>query len=193
MELDASELFVEALAQATAVVKQVRNDQFALETPDSEWHVRDLAGHMLYELSWVPEVLAGKTIEEVGDVYEDDLFVTDTDLMVAWERAAHLAETAAQEADPEDTVHLSYGDSTAETYLRDAATDQLIHAWDLGQAIGFSVTFEPALAEAIYEHIKDADLQSSGLFAPRIDVPDDADLQTKILALTGRSSNWRNI
>ena len=37
------------------------------DTPDTEWDVSDLARHVIREQQWVPPLLDGKTIEEVGD------------------------------------------------------------------------------------------------------------------------------
>jgi uncharacterized protein (TIGR03086 family) len=195
MDMDADEFFTECLARATSVVKQVRAEQFSGPTPDIEWTVHDLAGHMLYELSWVPDVIAGRTMQEVGDIYDGDLIgSSDTGLVVQWENAATKAEEAVAHADLEATAHLSYGDVTVAEYLHEAGADQLIHAWDLGQAIGVSVAFDEEIAQAIYDRIKnEADIMhQSGLFAPPKEVPADADLQTKLLALYGRSADtWR--
>jgi len=191
--MDSNALFTEALAQATTVIKQVRDDQFGSATPDTDWSVRDLAHHMLYELSWVPEILEGRLPEEVGPRYEGSLFEDATQLGILWDRAAVRAENELETYRPDRVVHLSYGDSTAEAYLQEAATDQLIHAWDLGESIGLSVSFERPVAEEVYDRLRGMDLQSSGLFAPPLDVPPNADLQTKILALTGRTPDWRSV
>ena len=195
MDLEANEFYNECLAQATMVVKQVRTDQFALPTPDIEWNVRDLVTHMLYELEWVPDIVEGKTIQEVGNKYGGDLFgESDIDLATEWELAATKAEQAVNDADLDATAHLSYGNVSMEKYLREAGSDQLIHAWDLGQAIGVTVTFDPDIAESIYDDAKErvGEMRASGLFAPPKQAPETADIQTKLLALYGRSADtWR--
>jgi hypothetical protein len=90
--MDGIKLFQDCLGQSTAVVKQVRFDHFANSTPNSDWNVRDLLGHMLYELSWVPDLLAGLSIEETGTKYEDDL-VGDDDVALSsnWQLAVDQA------------------------------------------------------------------------------------------------------
>lgn len=195
MDIDADELFNECLAEATMVVKQVRREEFTLPTPDTEWNVRDLVNHMLYELSWVPDIIKGKTIQEVGDKYDGDLLeLNENDAATAWEVAAIKAERAVEAADLDATAHLSYGDVPMGDYLRQIGGDLLIHAWDLGQALGISVRFDDAIAHAIYDDAKDRadDMQRSGLFAPPIHVAPEASIETKLLALYGRSSDtWR--
>lgn len=195
--MESEELFTACLEQATMVVKQVLPQHFANTTPDTEWNVRDLVGHMLYELSWVADIVAGKTIEEVGAAYDDLLGDEDSaeDLSTLWETAASRAEQAIAGADPDETAHLSYGEVTIEEYLREAAGDQLIHAWDLGKAIGVKVEFDPAVAQEVYDNTKpkETSLRSSSLFGPEIKVAKDASIQARLLGLFGRDSNWRPV
>jgi uncharacterized protein (TIGR03086 family) len=191
--MDGVDIFKNALAQATTVIKQVRPTELANTTPDTEWNVRDLAGHMLYELSWVADIVEGKTIEEVGTTYDGDLIGDDDDLSVQWQAAADRAELAVDDADPELIAHLSFGDMSVDDYLHQAGTDQLIHAWDLGKAIGVTVHFDIETAQTVYNRVllRKSALQKSGLFAAPLDVDDDADIQTKLLALFGRDAQWQ--
>jgi uncharacterized protein (TIGR03086 family) len=194
--MDGAELFLACLGQATLVVKQVLPEHYANATPDTEWTVHDLIGHMFYELSWVPDILEGKTIAEVGSKYDGDLIGDDdqvSGLAVRWQDEVDRAETAVSEADPDETAHLSFGDLTNDDYLAQAGTDQLIHAWDLGKAIGVTVTFDKALAAQAYEQLvpQQQILRDSGLFGEAIAVAQDADVQTKLLGLTGRDAAWR--
>jgi uncharacterized protein (TIGR03086 family) len=193
--MDGSELFAKCLEQATAVVKQVREADMANATPCTEWNVRDLAGHMLYELTWVPEIIAGRTIDEVGNKYEGDLFDDDAqDLIVQWERAAARADRAVMEVDPEATAHLSYGDVSVDDYLQEIGTDLLVHAWDLAKGVGQPLRLDPSAAQAIFARSgpRRSSMVESGLFAPPIEVPESADLPTKLLALFGRRADWRS-
>jgi uncharacterized protein (TIGR03086 family) len=66
----------------------------------------------------------------------------------------------------------------------------LIHSWDLARGIGADDTLDAELVALVYERtLPFADqLQESGMFAPPVPVPDDADPQTRLLALFGRRS-----
>lgn len=182
-------LFEKCLAQASAVMARVKPSQYDLPTPDTEWDVRTLVGHMLYELSWVADILNGKTIAEVGAAHDGDLI--GDDLPTNWRVATDQAVSAVTQVDLSRPIHLSYGDFPASHYLREQANDQLIHAWDLGVAIGVPVLFDSAVAEILYQATlpRQRELAASGLFAPAIAVPDSADVQTKLLALLGRRSS----
>ena len=67
--------------RCAALVAGVRPEQWHDETPCSEWDVRTLVRHLLYEQRWVPSVCEGLTIEEVGDRFEGDLLGDDS---AAW-------------------------------------------------------------------------------------------------------------
>jgi uncharacterized protein (TIGR03086 family) len=189
--MEAKELFRRGLDESTAVVERVRPEDFALPTPCTEWDVRALLGHMLYELSWVPEMVSGKTIAEVGSRYDGDLIGADP--VASWRAAASAARAAVERCDPAGAAHLSYADVPNEAYLREVGGEQLTHAWDLGEAIGQAVHFPPDLTRSVYEDVqpKAEGLSQSGLFAPPVAVPDSADLQTKLIALMGRAPDWR--
>lgn len=184
--MDAKELFKRSIAQATQVVDKVEPTDFSAPTPDADWDVRTLAAHMLYELSWTADIVQGRTAAEVGDKYEGDLM--GERLAQSWETAATSARAAIERADLQATAHLSYGDVTVEDYLIEAASDQLIHAWDLGTAINLPVRFDPEVTQAVYDKTlpRLGGMRASGLFGEPVDVPDNADLQTKLLALYGR-------
>jgi uncharacterized protein (TIGR03086 family) len=188
--MTAKELYLYAIDQATAVVVQVEPGQLELPTPDSEWNVRDLLQHILYELAWTSDIVDGKTVAEVGDRYDGDLLGADA--AESWRPYEALAQAAVEACDETATAHLSYGDTPLGEYLWEAGNDQLVHAWDLGQAIGVSVVFDEAVAEALYERAMDrkSDYKGSGLFGPPISVADSVNTQTKLLAALGRSEDW---
>ena len=75
--MDLKALFKNCLGQASNVVSQVKTSQFKDPTPDTEWDVAALTRHMLYELSWVADILDGKTVAEVGNKYDTDLIGND--------------------------------------------------------------------------------------------------------------------
>lgn len=184
--MDPKELFEKALTQASHCISHTHEDQLANTTPCTEWDLRALINHMVYELLWVPEILAGKTIEEVGGKYDGD--VLGEDLQLSWNKAAEEALGAVERADLEATVNLSYGKVTAEYYINEVGTDMCIHGWDVAQSTKCNLIIDEHLAQIIYEFLlphKDK-LAASGAFAPAISVSDFASIQTKLLALSGR-------
>jgi len=85
-------------------------------------------------------------------------------------------------------VSLSVGVRPTAEYCWEMTTDALIHSWDLARGIGAEEMLDPELVELVYERTLPfaAHLHETGLFAPPVAVPDDAPLQTKLLAIFGR-------
>ena len=183
------ELHRRAVEQFGAFAHEVGDDQWGSPTPCTKWDVRALVHHLVYENVWTPPIFEGQTIEEVGDRFEGDLLGNDP--KAAWDQAAKDAIAAVHdEGAMSRTVHLSFGDLPGEEYARELFTDHLIHAWDLARSTGADDALDPELVEACYEINKPQEdrLKRSGMFGERIDPPPDADLQTKLLAVFGRTA-----
>lgn len=194
--MDPQDQYRKSLEQVAAVVRQIRGDQLANETPDDEWTVRDLANHILYQVSWVPAMVQGETIDEIGDEYDGELYDGDVpnahvNLIAAFDSAAAKADLAVADADPEETAHMSYGDAPVTDYLMQAGGDILVHGWDLAKAIGVPFTFDPAIAQTIWDGVKDQDMSGSGLFKKALPIAESASYQDKILAHFGRDPQWQ--
>ncbi|BDB43673.1 MULTISPECIES: maleylpyruvate isomerase family mycothiol-dependent enzyme [Mycobacterium] len=71
--------------------------------------------------------------------------------------------------------------------------DVLIHTWDLARAVGADDRLDPGWCELSYAQTAAdwQDLSASGMFGRPVCVPDDADVQTKLLAQLGRDPLWR--
>jgi uncharacterized protein (TIGR03086 family) len=192
--VNAKNFYLRCVQQATEVVKYVETSYLHNPTPDTEWSVADLLKHMMYELAWTPDMVRGLTIRQVGHRHDSiSISTVSGDVFAQWNAQVHAAKAAVNSARLDATAHPSYGDTTVENYLRDAGTDQLIHAWGLAEGMGVVMQFETDLAQAIFTERseKQAVLAETGLFAKPIPVPDTVDIQTKVLALHGRSLNWR--
>jgi uncharacterized protein (TIGR03086 family) len=84
------------------------------------------------------------------------------------------------------------GQSPVNRLLPTLTTDVLIHTWDLARAVGADVELDPELCRLAYERAVPFDdvLRSSGMFGAKVEVADDADLQTKLVAFFGRDPDW---
>ncbi|MDI9899239.1 TIGR03086 family metal-binding protein [Rhodococcus sp. IEGM 1409] len=153
-------------------------------TPDSDWQVEHLVRHVIEEQQWVPPLLAGLT---VGEATPDIVPVGD-DLWTEWQKYSDAAIKAWKSTDLSAHVHLSYGTVKVEPYLRQQTSDVTIHTWDLARAVGADERLDPDLVEAVWSDLdgqRDM-LAESGLFSAPVELPDDASLQDKLIALTGR-------
>lgn len=183
--------FTAAADAFDARVHAIKDDQWGDPTPCTEWDVRALVGHLVYEMLWVAPLFEGKTIAEVGDRYEGDNLGDDP--VGAWERAvadARAAVTAPSAID--GTVHLSYGEEKAENYAKQLILDLEVHGWDLAKGIKGDAVIEPGAAQAILDELNVEGLAGSGSFASPVGIADDASPGDRLVALTGRSPSWPN-
>jgi uncharacterized protein (TIGR03086 family) len=187
METDVRKLHQRAAEAFGARVHAIRDDQWSEGTPCSEWDVRGLVNHLVYENRWMPLLLAGSTIAEIGDRFEGDLLGDDG--KAAWDESAAEA-IAAVHADGamERTVHLSFGDFPGREYTMQVFADLLIHGWDLARAIGADERLDPELVEscANWFGAMEEGYRAAGAIGPRVETAPDADAQTRLLAQFGR-------
>jgi uncharacterized protein (TIGR03086 family) len=172
-----------------ALVEEIREDQWSNPTPCSEWDVRHLVRHLVYENLWAPPLFQGQTIEKVGDRFEGNILGTDP--KAAWEEARKGAVSVIEEDGAlQRTVHLSWGDEKGEEYVTQLLLDHVVHGWDLARGIGADDTMDPELVEQLYAQWKAREemVREAGVFGDQQAIPDDADTQTKLLALFGRSA-----
>ena len=128
------EAYARAVADFTEKVHAIGPEQWTNPTPCTEWDVRALVNHLTYENLWVPELIGGRTVAEVGDRFDGD--VLGDDPVGAWDRSAEGA-IAAVTADGalDRTVDTSAGPTPASDYLDQIFVDAVIHGWDLARGI----------------------------------------------------------
>jgi uncharacterized protein (TIGR03086 family) len=181
------ELHRRGCEEVTRRVERIRDDQWDLPTPCTEWDVRALVLHLVYGTRWVSPLVEGLTIPEVGDRLEGDLLGQDP--KQAWRAAAAEAITACGVPGSMDrTVQLSAGPTSAQEYIRERVADLTIHAWDLARALGADERLDADLVEASLDLYREkGDLwRQWGLLGPPVPAPPGADAQTMFVAVSGR-------
>src|SRR5689334_20003872 len=96
---DDRDLVERAGALFTQRVHEVPANRWQSETPCDGWDIRDLVNHVVAEHLWVPELLGGASVDELGHRYEGD--VVGPDPVAAWD-AAWAASRAAWAAVDDD-------------------------------------------------------------------------------------------
>jgi uncharacterized protein (TIGR03086 family) len=173
---DLATLFRKAVNEFGSRVDIIEDDQWDAPTPCEEWTVYDLVNHIVYENKWVPPLLEGKTIAQVGDVYEGDLLGNDP--KGAWNQASKEAIGAVEEPGIENrTVHVSFGDIEGHEYISQVLCDHVIHAWDLAIGIDDDDELDPELVEFAMDFYEPQleQWREGGSFGDEVDVSDDAD------------------
>lgn len=188
--------FVLADHALEGVVARIRDDQWDMAMPatfarrDSEEvpTLRTIISYHAYDDAWVPDMLAGRTIDEVGaDAFKGDLLVDDP--KGGFSAIVAKACAAAEQLDDlERTVHCSFGDFSAREYLWQVSSFRGLRAHDIARVIGVEPELPAELVQGIWDEISPHadEWRSYGVFPQAVPVPDDAPLLVRLLAITGR-------
>jgi uncharacterized protein (TIGR03086 family) len=151
--------------------------------PPEGWVARDVVRHLT---EWFRAFLEGATGIAVpaGPTVDDDpvgAWRTQTDAVQA------LLDDPATAEREHDFPHMGTM-RLADVIDRIYTADVFMHRWDLARATGQDETLDPEKCAELLEGMLPMDeaLRQSGHYGPRVDVPDDADVQTKLLAFIGR-------
>jgi uncharacterized protein (TIGR03086 family) len=187
---DIPELHRRAIQGFGERLRAVGDDQWHLPTPCTEWDVRMLVNHVTGENLWTVPLFAGKTIAEVGDDLAGDILGDDP--IATWDASEGPAiESVQAPGAMERSVDLSRGPTPGRDYATEMLMDYLMHSWDLARATGGDEKLDPEVVAFCIEWfagVEDA-YRASGAIAERPPIPDDADQQTVMLAMTGRDAN----
>jgi hypothetical protein len=174
------------------VIDQVRADQWEQRRPDwfhtggqDDVTLREIVNYHAYDSAWVPDVLAGRTIAEVGDVYEH----LKSDGADGYRALSDAAVAAAEGlGDPDRVVHLSYGDFPAREYLRHVTSFRGFRVFDIARWIGADTTMPPDLVQGMWDELS-PDMEAwraLGVYRAAVPVAPDAPLQDRLLGISGR-------
>ena len=194
--MESKDVCVEAIQAMKVVVDRVNDDQwsmtmpanFQMMDPNAPKTLRDVVNSIAYDIAWIPDMLTGRTMDEIGrDKFQGDLLGDDP--KTSFRTIADTAIDAIHNlADSEPTVHCSYADYAPHEYFRDISSYYGMSAYDIPNAIGIDPTLPPALVEGLWEQSVPMaeEWRAMGVIGPEVDVPDDAPLQARLLGLSGR-------
>jgi uncharacterized protein (TIGR03086 family) len=168
----------------TALVQAIDASQWEAPTPCTDWNVRDLVNHVAGEHLWVPHLLRGETIAQVGSRYDGD--VLGADPVATWTAAAEVSAKEFGAASEDQPVHLSFGDTPLSEYADQMLTDLVIHGWDLARGIGATPPDNEAAVAQVSAYLADhiEDWRGYG-FKDAVSGSYDSPLD-RLIALSGR-------
>jgi uncharacterized protein (TIGR03086 family) len=153
-------------------------------SPCEGWRARDVVRHLV---EWFPAFLAhgaGVTLPHGPSVDEDPV--------AAW--LVHSDGVQALLDDPATPTRVLEDRHVGALPLDRAVDafytgDVFLHTWDLARATGQDERLDPGRCTRMLEQMLPTDdaLRASGHYGPRVEVPDDADVQTRLLAFIGRT------
>lgn len=177
-----SERYRKVAAQFTEHANAVPDDAWDNPSPCEGWVARDIVRHLV---DWMSGFSLGRWGVEPPKAPS-----VDEDPVGAWEVARDAIESAL---DAPEIATREYdtprGRSTLEqTVGMFGIGDVLVHTWDLARATGLDETLDADEVHRLVEVMERYGrlMRRGGQFGPRVEVPDDADEQTKLIAFTGR-------
>ena len=168
----------------TMTVEGVAPESWNQPAPPEGWVAHDVVRHLV---EWFPAFLqagAGITLSPGPSV--------DDDPVGAWRAQSNAVQALLDDAGTVDREHdlphigrMPLGQAIDMIYTGDV----FLHRWDLARATGQDETLDPSKCAAMLEGMLPMDevLRQSGQYGRRVHVPDDADVQTKLLAFIGRT------
>jgi uncharacterized protein (TIGR03086 family) len=185
------DLFIMSNEALQRVVVKISDDQWDVSMPRGTSSKPTTLGEAVryhtYDDAWVPDVLAGKTKAEVGDVYEPLLGADD--IQANFAKYNQRAIDAVRDfKDLDQTTHLSYGDFPARDYLQHIISFRAFRSYDIAKLIGANTTMSDEFVQALLDEFSPVieSYRKMGVFPPAVEVPADAGQQTKLLAMVGR-------
>lgn len=177
--MDDLEALERAYRHAEAVISRIPPGAMDRPTPCPEWDVRALLRHLVGAVAAFPEMLRGEPPDWSANLVGDDAvasFRTAADANLAAWRAPGALDTP---------VGMLPGMRLFDLNLVDA----VVHTWDLATATDQDSRIDAELAEQVFATWRAAPLDRSraaGAFGPEVEVPPDAPITDRLVALLGR-------
>ena len=185
------QLFLASDAALREVIDQFTAETLKLAVP-AEWSTNKtttmlglLANHAKDE-AWVPDVIAGKTMEQVGDAWTGDLLAADP--IGNYDKLNDLATAAVKKPIADGQIaHLSYGDFPVPTFLEHTSYYRGFQAPLIAKVAGIKFHMSDDLIDMLWESVEPQieDLRKIHVFGPPVEPPDGADRQDLLLGMTG--------
>lgn len=178
-----AERYRQVAAAFTDRVRNVPEDRWSSPAPPEDWTARDVVNHLT---EWFPAFLESGTgikLPQGPGVEEDPL--------ANWTTMSDGVQALLDDPGVGEKVldHPVAGKHQLDQAVHNFFTaDVFMHTWDLARATGQDETLDPEFAQELLTGMESLDevLRASGQYGPKVEVPDDADVQTKLIAFIGR-------
>jgi uncharacterized protein (TIGR03086 family) len=166
----------------TQRIAAVPADGWDAPAPCEGWVARDIVQHVVDTSGF----FLARVSKEVADVPA----VAD-DPMGAWTGARDAILSALEDPEVASIESDTGGPMGKMTFEQTVGAfgvgDILVHTWDLSRAVGLDEHLDADEVHRLFDAMLPRDEMMRGsAFGPKVEVPDSADEQTKLIAFTGR-------
>jgi uncharacterized protein (TIGR03086 family) len=182
-----AERFRRVAGRFADVVESVPATAWDNPAPCEGWVARDVVRHLA---EWVPGFFqrAGVAIA-VSTPVDDDPVKAWVEFCESVQSKLDDPVVATSEIDLEPVGRYTVADAIEQF----VTADIVVHTWDLAKAAGVDATIDREMSERLLAGLVEmADvLVASGHYKPAVEVPDDAPVETKLIAASGRKPDWK--
>lgn len=154
-------LFILADQTFLEVISHIKANQWSMTLPDwfqrgksqNNVTLKEIIHYHAYDEAWIPDMLAGETMEEVGkDAYRDDLLGDDIvyDFSILTDKAISAVKSLN---DYDRTVHCSFGDFKAREFLWQANSFRGFRSYDIAKLIGMQLDWPAELVQGLWNEL----------------------------------------
>ncbi len=180
-------LWTKALYGFDHVARLAGPDDWDRPSPCEGWTAKHVAGHVLAIQRYF-EALINDAEVTMNPMVDPDRHAGD-DPYAAWAAARDGVLAAVDQPGALRRVVQSWnGPSAVDDMIGFNIADTTVHSWDLARALGVDDRLDPDCVARALGNVEPmaAQLRAGGMFGEAVAVADDADLQTRLLAFTGR-------
>ncbi len=178
--------YTKTLYTMDGVVRRVADKDWDNQSPNNEWSAKQTLGHVMWGMKAITAAINGdaRPAEQAeADVAGDR--PADT-----WDGVReNLLDALDSHGVLNKEIETPFGDMTVDEAIGKFFFDALTHAWDIAQATGVDAAIPDDLAEkglAVLMAFGDAIRGPEAPFDDAVEVPQDAPIQDKLIAYSGR-------
>jgi uncharacterized protein (TIGR03086 family) len=177
------DLLERALDQTGTIIARVRPDQAGLATPCTDFDVRALLNHIVFDVQMFASTLNGgergsPDVDLIGEHWTGAFDAARTSLLDAWHQRG-----------VDGTLTTRLGEFPASWAIGQHLADLAVHAWDVATATRQSTKLDPEVARAALEWGR-ANLKPEyrgKAFGPEVEVPENAPIYERLVGWFGRN------
>jgi uncharacterized protein (TIGR03086 family) len=177
------ELLERADDQLRRIISRLSPAQAALPTPCSEFNLRMLVNHIVYDLQVFTAMISG------GQRGSPEIDLLGDNWLAAYSSSADLLLSTWRNRGTGGTLTSRMGELPATWALGQHTSDLVVHAWDVARATGSTEELDPELAEAALawgrQNLK-PELRGQA-FGPEVPMAENAPLYDRVAAFFGRT------
>lgn len=172
-----------AVDQLRRLLARVGPAQGSLPTPCSDFNVRALVNHIVFDVQVFTATISG------GQRGSPDADLVGDDWLAAYSSSADALLSAWRRRGTGGTLTTRMGEIPATWAVGQHASDLVVHAWDVARATGNVAELDPELAAAALgwgrENLK-PEFRGQA-FGSEVPVPDDAPAYDRLAGFFGRT------